>query len=63
MTMACVTGLVLIGLAHWSRADLPLPAALSMVAIATGLDQLSWRGLDNLSVPLSVGVLWSRLGV
>jgi phytol kinase len=32
-----------------------------MVAIATGLEQLSWRGLDNLSVPLSVGMLWSQL--
>ena len=63
MTMAGVTGLVLIGLARWSGADLPLPAAFSMVAIATGLEQLSWRGLDNLSVPLSVGVLWSRLVV
>ena len=63
LIMACVTGLMLIGLAHWSGADLPLPAALSMVAIATGLEQLSWRGVDNLSVPLSVGVMWSRLVV
>ena len=61
MTMAVVSGLVLIGLARWSGADLSLPAALGMVAMATGLEQLSWRGLDNLSVPLSVGVLWSRL--
>ena len=63
MTMAVVSGLVLIGLARWSGADLSLPAALGMVAIATGLEQLSWRGLDNLSVPLSVGVLWSQLVV
>ena len=34
-----------------------------MVAMATGLEQLSWGGLDNLSVPLSVGVLWSQLVV
>lgn len=61
MTMAVVSGLVLIGLARWSGADLSLPAALGMVAVATGLEQLSWRGLDNLSVPLSVGVLWSQL--
>jgi phytol kinase len=61
MTMAVVSGLVLIGLARWSGADLSLPAALGMVAMATGLEQLSWRGLDNLSVPLSVGVLWSQL--
>ena len=63
MTMAVVSGLVLIGLAQWSGADLSLPAALGMVAMATGLEQLSWGGLDNLSVPLSVGVLWSQLMV
>ena len=61
MTMAVVSGLVLIGIARWSGADLSLPAALGMVAMATGLEQLSWSGLDNLSVPLSVGVLWSQL--
>jgi phytol kinase len=61
MTMAVVSGLVLIGLARWSGADLSLPATLGMVAMATGLEQLSWSGLDNLSVPLSVGVLWSQL--
>jgi len=63
MTMAVVSGLVLIGLARWSGTDLSLPAALGMVAMATGLEQLSWSGLDNLSVPLSVGVLWSQLVV
>ena len=63
MTMAVVSGLVLIGLARWSGADLSLPAALGLVAMATGLEQLSWSGLDNLSVPLSVGVLWSQLVV
>ena len=63
ITMAVVSGLVLIGLARWSGVDLSLPAALGMVAIATGLEQLSWSGLDNLSVPLSVGVLWSQLVV
>ena len=63
MTMAVVSGLVLIGLARWSGADLSLQAALGMVAMATGLEQLSWSGLDNLSVPLSVGLLWSQLVV
>ena len=61
MTMAVVTSLVLIGLARWSGTDLPLSGTLGMVAMATGLEQLSWRGLDNLSVPLSVGVLWNQL--
>ncbi len=63
MTMAVVSGLVLIGLARWSGADLSLQAAVCMVAMATSLEQLSWSGLDNLSVPLSVGVLWSQLVV
>ena len=63
MSMAIVSSLVLIGLARWSGADLSLPAAVCMVAMATGLEQLSWSGLDNLSVPLSVGVLWSQLVV
>ena len=40
-----------------------LPETLGMVAMATGLEQLSWSGLDNLIVPLSVGVLWSQLVV
>ena len=63
MTMAVVSSLVLIGLARLSGADLSLPATLGMVVIATGLEQLSWGGLDNLSVPLSVGVLWNQLVV
>ena len=63
MSMAVVSGLMLIGLARWSGADLSLPAALGMIAMATGLERLSWSGLDNLSVPLSVGVLWSQLVV
>jgi len=63
MTMALVSSMVLIGLAQWSGADLSLPAALGMVTMATGLEQLSWGGVDNLSVPLSVGVLWSQLMV
>ena len=61
MTMAVVSSLVLTGLARWSGADLSLPATFGMVAIATGLEQLSWGGLDNLSVPISVGMLWSQL--
>ena len=63
ITMAVVSSLVLIGLAQWSGADLPLPAALGMVAMATGLEQRSWGGLDNLRVPLSVGVGWCQLVV
>ncbi len=41
------------------------PAALALAAIAlaaTLLEQLGPLGIDNLSVPLLVGWLWSRLG-
>lgn len=37
-----------------------LPALLLIAATATALEQLSWWGLDNLSVPLATGVLWQR---
>jgi dolichol kinase len=32
---------------------------LGITALAVGLEQLSAYGLDNLSVPLVVGLLWS----
>ena len=36
-------------------------AILVLTALAVGLEQLSAYGLDNLSVPLVVGLLWSLL--
>ena len=59
MTMAVVTGLVLIGLAQWSG---PMPIYPRMVAVATGLEQLSWRDRQPCR-SLSVGVLWNQLVV
>jgi len=49
------------GLAHWAAAGPPQAAAaiLVLTALAVGLEQLSAYGLDNLSVPLVVGLLWS----
>ena len=49
------------GLAPWAAAGAPQAAAaiLLLTALAVGLEQLSAYGLDNLSVPLVVGLLWS----
>ena len=49
------------GLAHWAAAGPPQAALaiLLITALAVGLEQLSAYGLDNLSVPLVVGLLWS----
>ena len=51
------------GLAGWAAAGAPQAAAaiLVLTALAVGLEQLSAYGLDNLSVPLVVGLLWSLL--
>jgi phytol kinase len=51
------------GLAGWAAAGAPQAAAaiLVLTALAVGLEQLSAYGLDNLSVPLAVGLLWSLL--
>jgi dolichol kinase len=49
------------GLAHWAAAGTPQAgvAILVITALAVGLEQISAYGLDNLSVPLVVGLLWS----
>ena len=42
--------------------DSPMIAMLPLIALAaTALEQLAWRGIDNLSVPLLVSVLWRTL--
>jgi phytol kinase len=35
-----------------------LPNLVLIAAVATALEQLSVLGIDNLSVPLSTGLLW-----
>ena len=49
------------GMADWAAAGPPeaVAAILLITAVAVGLEQLSAYGLDNLSVPLAVGLLWS----
>ncbi len=67
---ACVLGLLwtwqapALGASHleaWAASGPPQAAAaiLLITAVAVGLEQLSAYGLDNLSVPLAVGLLWS----
>jgi phytol kinase len=47
--------------ATWAAAGPPQAAAaiVLITAVAVGLEQLSAFGLDNLSVPLAVGLLWN----
>jgi dolichol kinase len=38
----------------------PAPGALVLIALAaTALEQVAWLGIDNLTVPLLVGGLWT----
>jgi phytol kinase len=37
-----------------------LPNLIWMAVLATALEQLSGYGLDNLSVPISTGLLWQH---
>ena len=59
MTMALVTALVLIVLVLASQSPLHPLRLFAVSALAVGLEQLSRWGIDNLSVPLSVGLCWS----
>ena len=57
-TMAVMTLAVLLTLAFVAP-PAPAPALLLLLALlATGLEQIALQGLDNLTVPLAVGVLW-----
>lgn len=56
--MAMVSLLVLASLLR----GVPWPALLAIAGAATALEQLSWGGLDNLSVPLGVALLGFKLG-
>ena len=56
--MAMVSLLVLASLLR----GVPWPSLLAIAGAATALEQLSWGGLDNLSVPLGVALLGFKLG-
>ncbi len=58
--MALTTLAVLFSLAAVCGATAPAPIALVLIAaLATGLEQVAWLGIDNLSVPLAVACLWA----
>ena len=61
LTMALVSALVLIGLSTISATSVPWSAVIGLSLLATGLEQLSPLGIDNLTVPLVVGLLWATL--
>jgi phytol kinase len=58
---ALVVLIVLQWMAHDQGLTAPaLPNLIWMALVATALEQLSGFGLDNLSVPLSAGLLWQH---
>ena len=61
VTMAVVSLLVLLAVGL-SSGNTPSPVTLMLIgSSAVLLEQLSAVGLDNLSVPISVGLLWQQL--
>lgn len=61
VTMAAVS-LTVLGLLAWIGPDNPgLASLLAISLLATGLEQLSPWGIDNLTVPLAVGLSWQWL--
>ena len=61
LTMFLVSTAVLIGLSTWSESNAAFTMALAIATTATALEQISVAGVDNLSVPLAVGLLWATL--
>ena len=60
-TMLAVSFGVLLALAATTGPVVHGSTALFLAAVATGLEQISPAGIDNLSVPLTVGCLWATL--
>ena len=58
-TMAAATMVVLITVAVCTGITLPLTTLVVLATIATGLEQFSPAGIDNLTVPLATGLLWA----
>ena len=59
-TMAVVSMLVLLIMSKLTNHAISAPIAIAIASTATGLEQLSVRGIDNLTVPLAVGLAWSK---
>ena len=60
-TMLAVSFGVLLALTATTGPVVHGSTALLLAAVATGLEQISPAGIDNLSVPLTVGCLWATL--
>ncbi len=61
MTFAGISILILVGYIIGSGHELPLLALLGITTIATVLENISVRGLDNLTVPLFVAFVLERI--
>ena len=63
LTMALVSALVLLVLVLASQSAIHPLRLIAVSALAVGLEQLSRWGLDNLSVPVAVGLCWGWMTV
>ncbi|WP_244279416.1 diacylglycerol/polyprenol kinase family protein [Synechococcus sp. UW179A] len=63
LTMGLVTALVLLLLVLISQSPLHPLRLIAVCALAVGLEQLSRWGIDNLSVPMAVGLSWTWMTV
>ena len=57
-TMAIASLAVLVAVGHATGAGPGMVTLLAIAGVATGLEQIALLGLDNLTVPLAVGLLW-----
>jgi phytol kinase len=62
-TMGLVTTLVLLLLVLLSQSPLHPLRLIAVCALAVGLEQFGRWGIDNLSVPLAVGLCWAWMTV
>ncbi|KZR91781.1 Cytidylyltransferase family protein [Synechococcus sp. MIT S9509] len=63
LTMGLVTALVLLLLVLISESTLHPLRLIAVCALAVGLEQLGRWGIDNLSVPMAVGLSWTWMTV
>ena len=63
LTMALTSALVLLVLVLASQSAMHPLRLIAVSALAVGLEQLSRWGLDNLSVPVAVGLCWGWMTV
>jgi phytol kinase len=59
--MAVVSLIVLLILSKITNQVISAPIAIAIASAATSLEQISVRGIDNLTVPLAVSLAWATL--